>query len=120
MKGITPLVTVVMLVALAMITGVSIYYWVNSQSINQPIPQSQAVEISVTAVNTTAGEYLVTNVDVVSFNTTTLFTSSGDDCDFGSDTELSPGESAQCTIPSAPTGEIVFYRELIGPATIVV
>ena len=120
MKGITPVVTVVLLIALSAMVGISIYYWSAGMVINEPAPNTDVVDISVTAINVTAGTYLVTNVDTVTLTITNLSTNTGNDCAFGAETIIIAGEAAQCTIAGAPTGELVFFSDNAGPATVIV
>lgn len=121
MKGISPVVSTVFLIALAVIVTVGLYFWAAGYAVEPQVPHVDIVDISVTAVDYTTGDYLVTNVDTEYFTASALHTSNGTDCDFvGAPVTVAPGESAQCNIATAPTGEIVFYHDAIGPATVIV
>ncbi len=124
MRGISPIVSVTLLIALAVIVTGGLYFWVAGQRMNTEAPHTATVEISVIAINATAGEYLVTNAGTSYFNATALHTDNGSvesDCSFGGAVSVAPGESVNCTISGAkPTGEVIFYTEAIGPATVIV
>ena len=125
MRGISPIVSVTLLIALAVIITGGLYFWVAGQNVHTDAPAADVVDISITAINASAGEYLITNVDTSYFNASALHTDNGTvqaDCSFGSTVSVAPGESVNCTIGGAakPNGEIVFYTDSIGPATIIV
>ena len=126
MKGISPVVSMVLLIALGVIVSVGIFYWSAGFAVQQQIPETDVIDISVTAVDVSAGTYLVTNVDTEYFTASVLHTNNGtltEDCTFvGAPVTVASGESVQCTIAGAtkPTGEITFYHDLLGPATVVV
>ena len=125
MRGISPIVSVTLLIALAVIVTGGLYFWVAGENMHTNAPQTDVTEISVVATDASAGEYLVTNVDTGYFTASALHTNNGTmtgDCSFGGSVTVAPGESVNCTIAGAvkPVGEITFYTDSIGPATIIV
>ena len=66
MKGVSPTVSVVFLIAIAVIVSVSIYYWAAGQDVTPP-EESELIKIDATILDTATGNIQVTNIDTQSF-----------------------------------------------------
>ncbi|MCK4327531.1 MAG: hypothetical protein KAW41_03570 [Candidatus Diapherotrites archaeon] len=112
--GINPVVATVLLIAVAVVAAMGIYFWAAGQDVSAP-RQATFVDISVTPVDVDAGKFLVTNMGEEYIELARLDTVSGITCDFPVLTTLAPGESATCTTSAPPFCEMLFWGE--GTAT---
>ncbi|MFC2174352.1 PKD domain-containing protein [archaeon] len=109
-KGVNPVVAVVLLIAIAVIAAVAIYFWAAGQDITSP-KTATFIDISVSPVNVTDGTFIVTNMGGEYLELASLDSVSGVSCDFAALTEIAPGDSAVCTTPSTPYCEMTFFGE---------
>lgn len=116
MKGISPIVSIVLLIALAVIISIGIYFWVAGYDFS-PSKSAELVEISVTPVG--GSNYLVTNTGTKSIILTYLNTTSGNTCEFNSTVTIEPGTSKQCTLNGVPACEELFYGQGTTTATVI-
>ncbi len=58
-KGISPIVAVVLLIAIAVVAAVGLYFWVGGLSTKQPTPQTP---VSITATPIGDGQVLIANL----------------------------------------------------------
>jgi len=61
MKGISPVISVTLLIALAIIMAVTTYYWVAGLNIEPPEKQDDPIDIDATIANASAGTIVITN-----------------------------------------------------------
>ena len=116
MKGISPVMSVVILIAISVIMGISTYYWVAGMSIDAPEKSEDAIKIDVTVTNASAGKILLTNIDERSLGPTTLYAPEiNESCYIA---KLDSGEAQTCTFDNL-TGLVTFYTKESKKVTVV-
>jgi hypothetical protein len=96
MKGISPVLSTVLLVSIAVIVGVGIYYWAGSMQPRGGTQQTEEIDIDASWINATNGTVLIRNTDTLDLPATTLWIAENksDTCEIG---DLAAGSSVQCT-----------------------
>ena len=104
-NGITPVVAVVLLIALSVVAGVSLYFWTSSIT---PGPEpTKSAPITVRPSSTEDGRFLVTNAGTEQITLSELLTSeTGVTCDFNETMTITGGGSKGCYM-SPKAGESV-------------
>ncbi len=111
-RGVEEIVAIVLLVAIAVIAAVSIYFWTAGLATKQPTPKNP---IAIVANPIGGGKVLIANLGQKPINTSTLKTSSGSiSCPAE---ELGPEEQVLCVIFNA-TGEIAIWGNGTGSTII--
>ncbi len=110
-RGISPIVAVVLLIAIAVIAAVGLYFWVGGMATKQPTPEKPNVITAVVAGETevVSGKYtpvvLVQNLGTTPITAKCLQTSEGALtagahtgiwCVFTAETTINPGQQAMC------------------------
>ncbi len=114
-KGISPIVSVVLLIAIAVIAAVSIYFWSAGLVTKQPTPEGP---IPITAVPLdNQGHVAVANLGNKPLTLSKLNSTAGVECDFGGTVTIQPGGQAICTIPPK-SGKIVLWGSGTGSTEI--
>ena len=115
MRGISPVIAFVMILAISLLATLVIYYWVIGQATSPSEPYSNT-DIQVHKYNSTMLK--VTNIGVV--NTTSLanMETSAGDCTFSASTVLMPGVTYNCTLGAAGSGETSVWAAGINPASV--
>ncbi|MCD6522495.1 MAG: hypothetical protein J7K68_01995 [Candidatus Diapherotrites archaeon] len=117
MRGISETVSAVFLIAIAVIIGVSLYFWAAGQSIQPPQEEPEKVQIDVSILNTTTGNISITNVDTKTLDATTLYVAENESLSC-SVPQLEPGESTTCALGNV-SGQITIYGENVEYVTVV-
>ncbi len=117
-KGLTPVIATVLLIALAVISAVGIYFW-SANIPKEDYGQQRPGSISVLPYDPNSGEFEVANTGFEEFTIECLTTSTGNDCCFAAATTLGPGEKAVCTMAPA-TGDLQFWGPGLEMATVIV
>jgi len=107
-KGISPVVSTVILISIAVVSGMIIYFWVIGQSTNQVGQPNEKYKIEVNKLNWTTGEFLIRNVDSrdMPAMTISIAQNTSRSCSIPA---LSAGESYNCTFGGGLSGELTFY-----------
>ncbi len=116
-KGISPVVSSVLLIALAVIISVGIYFWATNVDLN-PTP-STATLTPISVARTGTSSFLVTNQGTTSLTLDLLNTVSGNTCTFTGTIILEPGSTQNCTLSGVPDCEEIFYGEHTDSAIVV-
>ena len=117
MRGISQIVSTTMLIALAFIVGVSIYYWAAGMSVQPPQDAPERYTVDASVLNATAGEISISNFDTRAVPAQTLYIAENmsQSCALPG---LAPGESAVCTFGEI-RGQITIYGQSIEPVALV-
>ena len=105
-KGISPTVSFTLILALCVISGVAVYWWVAGTT-DSPAMQESPVMLQVSFINSTYAR--VTNVGVRDVGPFTLLSTSEGDCSFASSTKLQAGIPEMCTFAGAKAGVVRFH-----------
>jgi len=100
-RGISPIVAVVLLIAIAVIAGTALYFWTAGLATKQPTPNTPS---SITAVPLGGGKVLIANLGSSPISTALLDTtdqSLGLECP----AEIPAGEQALCTFTGYPSSD---------------
>jgi cysteine-rich repeat protein len=125
MKGVTPVIAAVLLIALAVISTVGLYFW----SFNIPhenYGKERPISITVVPEDIVVGgisTFTVTNSDSKSLTITCLDTSAGGQCCFTGPKTLGPGDQETCTMltpAGSPDTEIRLWAPQLEAATVIV
>ncbi len=116
MRGISPILAVVLLIAISVIASVGVWYWVNTTITKKPTPNPVS-PITVTPVG--KNKILIANLGLKSLNTNEVTTAEGVNitCE---DPVINPGEQTLCVIENTTSGEITIYMPGSGSSTITV
>ncbi len=118
-KGMSPIVSVVLLIAIAVVAAIGIYFWMSGMATKQPTPETP---IPIVANPISGRSVLITNLGNKPIITETLKTSDPSMvCDFGKSVTIKPGEQARCELKGfSKNKEIVIYGNGTGstPVTI--
>ena len=123
-RGISPIVAVVLLIAIAVIAAVGLYFWVGSLTGKQATPNTpKMITANVICNQTGNSTILITNIgtEKISSLNTTLKTSDSNvkivDC---SPNDISSGETASCTITNfhQGNGTISIYGDNLGAISV--
>ena len=121
MKGISPVVSIVLVIALAIIVTMGVYFWAAGLTTKPDLDPPHLYEINAEFEDYTTGQIRVYNIDTVNIGAQTMhIAGSSSTCTI---TALSPGDSAVCNIGSAVYDEVTIYGDnttavtLIAPAS---
>jgi|GEM_PF-2847514 len=114
-KGISAIVSVVLLIAISVIAAVSVYFWSSGLVTKQPTP-STTTPISAVPLDN-QGHVAVANLGNKPLTLSKLNSTAGVECDFGGTVTIQPGGQAVCTIPPKE-GKIVLYGSNTGSTEI--
>ena len=122
-KGISPIVSVVLLIAIAVVAAVGLYFWMGGLATKQPTPNVPIV-ISANPIDPGSGTILIANLGSSPLTVSELQTT--DDtftkCLFDGEVTIDPGEHASCMLATETNvtgpveGEIIIYAENTGSA----
>ena len=107
-RGITAIVAVVLLIAIAVIAAVGIYFWVEGLATKQPTPEKP---VAIVANPISSRSVLIANLGNKPLSVSVLKTSDPSTvCDFGKNVTIEPGGQAKCELKGFPkTNELVIY-----------
>ncbi len=116
-KGISPVVAVVLLIAISVIAAVSIYYWVGGL-VSQGEIAKEPMSIEANPVNPAEGKVLIANKGGTPITLSELETGEENvSCDFGKTITLKPNGQAMCTLPPKRGTTSLFSKD-VAPTTI--
>ncbi len=114
-KGISAIVSIVLLISISVIAAVGIYFWASGLVTKQPTSKSP---IPITAVPLdNKGHVAVANLGSKPLTLDKLNSTAGIKCDFGGTVTIQPGGQAVCTIPPK-SGKIVLWGSGTGSTEI--
>lgn len=116
-KGISPIVAVVLLIAIAVIAAVGLYFWVGGIATKQPTTNVPTA-ISATVLDAATGTIAIANLGSSDLVVEYLNTTSGETCDFGGEVTIAPNEQAVCTMPPR-NGATIIYGPATGQANVI-
>ncbi len=106
-RGISPIVAVVLLIAIAVIAAVGLYFWVGSLTGKQATPNTPNM---ITANPISDGKIIIANLGKTAINTSELRTDENSIDINCNETNLKPGEQIICTIKgNATKNDIAIY-----------
>ncbi len=103
-KGISPIVAIVLLIAIAVIAAVGIYFWVEGLATKQPTPEKPVAIVANPVGN---GKVLIANLGQRSINTSTLRTSDPNLKISCESNIIKPDEQVLCTIIGTPSSSTI-------------
>ncbi len=113
MRGISPIVAVVLLLAMAVISGVGVYFWVNTFT-SKPATPNGPIIIQATPIGD--GKVLITNLGQKTASLSNLKPGSRDVRLSCIDTDVTPGGQELCVIEGYPkTEEVVITGNGVSP-----
>jgi len=108
MRGISPIVAVVLLIAVSIIAATALYFWTAGIATKQPTPNTP---VSITAVPLGSGKILIANLGSAPINGSALLSTSG----IISCPDIPAGEQALCNVTNLGTaGDVVIYGSSVG------
>ena len=112
-RGVEEIVAVVLLVAISVIAGVSIYFWTTGLATKQPTPETPT---PIVANPIPGGKVLIANLGQRTINASTIKTSSGNiSCP---NKDIAPGEQVLCTVNA--TGTVAIYGQGTGGSIVTI
>ncbi len=112
-RGVEEIVAVVLLIAISVIAGVSIYFWTAGLATKQPTPETPT---SIVANPIPGGKVLIANLGQRTINASTIKTSSGNiSCP---NKDIAPGEQVLCKINA--TGTVAIYGKRTGGSIVTI
>ncbi|MCD4739861.1 DUF2341 domain-containing protein [archaeon] len=107
-KGLTPVVSTVLLIGLAFMLGLGLYFWAASPTPG-PEPTKPAI-ITVRPVSVSDGKFLITNTGMQEITLSQLQTSHPSlTCTFDENVTITPGKSAACNMMPIASKGITFF-----------
>ncbi len=108
MRGISPLISFVLLVAITIISTGALYFWAGGLAVTPAVTETQT-SIQVHVYNSTVLK--ITNIGVTNTTLLALMETSAGDCDFDPATILLPGVTYNCTLATASSGDISVWAD---------
>ncbi|MCK4326952.1 MAG: hypothetical protein KAW41_00570 [Candidatus Diapherotrites archaeon] len=115
MRGISPAIAFVLILAIALLSTLAIYYWVVGQATSPAMTES-STDIQVHNYNSTLLK--ITNIGVVNTTSLSAMSTSAGDCTFSGPTVLMPGVTYPCSLAAPASGEIRVWAIGVNSATI--
>ncbi len=116
-KGISPIVAVVLLIAIAVVAAVGLYFWAGGITARQPTP-SVPIAITATPIDPANGKIAVANLGSTPLTVSRLNTADGTTCEFGETVTIQPGNQAVCTMPPK-RGTTIIYGSNTSQAVVI-
>ncbi len=115
-KGITSIVAVVLLIAIAVIAAVSVYFWMSGMTTKQPTPYTPNPIVAVPLQN---GKVLIANLGQKPINSSTLKTSDPNLNISCEKKTIGPGEQVLCVVSGNTTSSVIaIYGSGAGSTTV--
>ena len=115
MKGISPIVAVVLLIAIAVVAGVGLYFWLAGIATKQPTPN---MAIAITAIPLGGGKILVANLGSTPLSVDDVQSNCDDIIPDYPGTEIGPSQQGGPFTLIGCHGDIVIYGARIGSANL--
>ena len=115
MRGLSAIITYVMLIALVIISSVVIYYWLIG-TVNAPSVTPVKTDIQVHKYNSSMLK--ITNIGVTNTSSLSLMNTTAGDCSFTPATILMPGVTNNCSLAAPASGEVRVWAEGVNPSSI--
>lgn len=115
MRGMSPTVSFILLIALMAISTTLLYYWVVGQGTAPAVSQAKAT-IQVDKYNSTV--LRITNIGVTNTSSLSALGTTAGDCTFPAAIVLRPGVTYSCTLPAAASGEVRVWADGVNTATV--
>lgn len=116
-RGISPIVAVVLLISIAVVAAVGLYFWAGGITTKQNTVETP-IAISAHAIDPANGVILVANLGESALTLSSLLTTAGTECVFDGTVTIEPNEQAQCTMPPI-VGEVTLYNPDTGQAVVI-
>jgi len=97
-RGISSIVAVVLLISIAVVAAVGLYFWAGGITTKQNTP-STPIAISATPIDPASGKIAVANLGDSPLTVSYLKTADGTTCNFSGTVTINPSEQAVCTMP---------------------
>ena len=116
-KGISPVVATVLLISIAVVAGITIYWWATGFQIQPSGKPDEPFKIDVVALNWTTGNMSIRNVDHRDMPATTIYIAQNESrsCNVPA---LTAGSSTTCDFGSGMTGQLTFMGKKVEHVTI--
>lgn len=115
MRGISPVISFVLLIAIVMISMGALYFWVVGSG-SAPAVSQVDTTVQVHKYNTTMLK--VTNIGVVNTSAYDSLNTTEGDCDFASSTVLIPGVMYNCSLAAPASGEVRVWADGVNPTSV--
>ena len=116
-RGIAPIVAVVLLIAIAVVAAVGLYFWAGGLVTKQSTPATP-IAITATPLDPANGKIAVANLGDSALTISRLNTADGTYCDFGETVTIQPGNQAVCTMPPK-RGKTILYGSNVSQAVVI-
>ena len=113
-RGISPVVSYVLVIAIAIVGSAALYYWVAGVG-GAPTLAQPKTDIQVFAYNSTV--LRVTNIGVTNTSELPSMNTTAGDCEFASATVLMPGVTYSCTLAAPASGTIQVWAPGVNAAS---
>ena len=117
MRGLSPTVSFILLIAIVTASTVLLYYWVVGQG-TAPTTSQAKVSVQLDAYNSTVLK--ITNIDVTNTSSLTAMGTTAGDCTFPTATVLMPGVTYNCSLAAPTSGEVRVWADGVNTATVYV
>jgi len=115
MRGLSPTVSFILLIAIAIASTTLLYYWVVGQG-TAPNTSQAKVSIQTDVYNSTVLK--ITNIGVTNTSSLTAMGTTAGNCTFPAATVLMPGVTYACTLAAPVTGEVRIWADGVNTATV--
>ncbi|MFC2175081.1 archaellin/type IV pilin N-terminal domain-containing protein [archaeon] len=97
-RGLSIIVSIVLMIAIAVVAAAGIYFWAGGLTTKQPTPQ---IPISITAnlLDAATGTVAIVNLGNRDLTITYFNTTDGTSCDFGGEVTILPSQQRVCSVP---------------------
>lgn len=116
-KGVSPVVATVILISVAVVSGIIIYWWVTSFEAKPSGLADEPYEIDASPLNWTTGEVTIRNVDYRDMSALTIYIAQNQSksCSLPA---LDAGEATNCTFGTGLTGQVTIYGRNVKDVTL--
>ena len=108
MRGISATLSFILLVAIAVVSTLLLYFWVAGEGYAPAVAAAKAT-IQVYPYNSTVLK--VANIGVTNTTALNSLSTTAGDCTFPAATVLVPGVTYNCTLPSPASGELRIWAD---------
>lgn len=115
MRGVSPVVSYVLLIAITIVGAAALYYWVAGAGTAPALTPSKT-DIQVWAYDNST--LRVTNIGVTNTSELPGMNTTAGNCEFASATALMPGVTYSCTLADAASGDVQVWAEGVNAASV--
>ena len=117
MKGISPVISIVILIALAVTVTIGVYFWAAGFTTKPDLDPPHLYEINAEFEDYSVGDIMVYNIDTVNIGAQTMYIAgTSTTCDIAT---IAPGESSLCQASVSFYDEVTIYGDNTTAVTLI-